>query len=114
MRGLHNGTSCHVYADITWKKNKWLKMMEELHKEPMKSHFDKFREDAGVYERSFLQETPNGDFLILTFEGDDPCTSFGKIISGMDREFAEFAQGVHGLDPNGPPPELPKLVYTSR
>jgi len=30
------------------KKDKWLKMMEELHKEPMKSNFDKSREAAGV------------------------------------------------------------------
>ena len=96
------------------KKDKWLKMMDEIQKEPMKSNFDKSREDAGVYERSFLQETPNGDFVILTFEGDDPYESFGKIMSGMDKEFAEFAQDVHGLDPNGPPPELPKMIYSSR
>ena len=96
------------------KKDKWLKMMEELHKEPMKSNFDKSREDAGVYERTFLQETPNGDFVILTFEGDDPEASFGKIMAGMDKEFAEFAQDVHGISPNGPPPELPKMIYTSR
>ncbi len=88
--------------------------MGELNKEPMKSNFDKSREDVGVYERSFLQETPNGDYVILTFEGNDPYEGFGKIMSGMAKEFAEFAQDVHGLDPDGPPLEPPKTVYASR
>ena len=37
-----------------------------------KKDTDSIRENAGVHERSFLQESPEGDFVILTFEGDDP------------------------------------------
>ncbi len=96
------------------KKQMWLDMMEQLNTEPMKSEFDASREDAGVYERSFLQETPAGDFVILTWEGDDPEASFAKIMEGMDENFAAFAKEVHGLDMNGEAPALPKLVYTSR
>ena len=58
------------------KKGKWQEMMDTIQKEPAKSAFDTSREDAGVHERTFLQETPHGDFVILTFEGDDPEKSF--------------------------------------
>ena len=96
------------------KKSKWQEMMDTLQQEPTKGAFDASREDAGVHERTFLQETPHGDFVILTFEGDDPETSFGKIMEGMPDDFAEFAREVHGLDINASPPPLPKMVYDSR
>ena len=96
------------------KKEMWLEMMAKLNEAPMKKDFDASREAAGVYERSFLQETPHGDFVILTFEGDNPAESFGKIMANSGADFAAFAQEVHGLDMNAPPPPLPKLVYDSR
>ena len=55
------------------KKEKWQTMMDQVTNDP---NFAASREDAGVHERSFLQETPAGDFVILTFEGDDPEASF--------------------------------------
>ena len=54
-----------------------------------------------------MQETPAGDFVILTFEGDDPEASFAKIMQSMPKDFAEFAMDVHGLDVNAPPPPMP-------
>jgi len=45
-----------------------------------KKDTDSIRENAGVHERSFLQESPDGDFVILTFEGDDPVAGWGKIM----------------------------------
>jgi len=96
------------------KKQMWLEMMAKVNEEPMKSVFKQSREDAGVHERTFLQETPHGDFVILTFEGDTPVESFGKIMAGFDADFAAFAAEVHGLDMNGPPPPIPQLVFDSR
>ena len=87
--------------------------MEEINKEPARSAFRQSREDAGAHERSFLQETPQGDFVILTFEGEDPVASFGKIMENMPPDFAEFAKDVHGLDVNTPPPTI-RLVFDSR
>ena len=87
--------------------------MEEINKEPARRAFRQSREDAGVHERSFLQETPQGDFVILTFEGEDPVASFGKIMENMPPDFAEFAKDVHGLDVNSPPPTV-RLVFDSR
>ena len=87
--------------------------MEELKQEPMRSAFRASREEAGVHERSFLQETPHGDFVILTFEGEDPEASFGKIMATMPPDFADFAKDVHGIDADSPPPKI-TLVFDSR
>ena len=93
---------------LAGKKEKWQAMMDQVINDP---NFAASRENAGVHERSFLQETPGGDFIILTFEGDDPDASFAKIMQNMP---AVFAQDVHGLDVNALPPPMPKLVFDSR
>ena len=93
------------------KLDKWKAMMEQVNSTP---DFAKSREEAGVQERSFFQQTPNGDFLIITMEGDDPTASWAQIMSTMPPEFAEFAAEVHGLDVNAPPPPLPELFFDSR
>ena len=92
------------------KKQMWLDMMNQIKEEPMRSMFYQSRKDAGVQERSFLQETPAGDFVILTFEGENPAEGFGQIMANMDPGFAEFAKEVHGLDVNAPPPPMPTLI----
>ena len=89
------------------KLDMWKEMMAKVTEEPMRSEFAASREAAGVHERSFLQETPHGNFVILTFEGDNPEASFGEIMANMDPEFAAFAKEVHGLDPDAPPPPCP-------
>ena len=93
------------------KLDMWKSMMEQVKQDP---NFAASREDAGVHERTFLQETPNGDFIILTYEGDDPKASFAKIMSNMPPEFADFAKEVHGLDADVPPPPMPTLEFDSR
>ena len=65
---------------LAGKKEQWQAMMDQVTNDP---NFAASREDAGVHERSFLQETPAGDFVILTFEGDDPEASFAKIMQNM-------------------------------
>ena len=96
---------------LAGKKEKWQAMMDQVANDP---NFAASRTDAGVRERSFLQETPAGDFVILTFEGDDPEASFTKIMQNMPTDFAEFAMDVHGLDVNAPPPPMPKLVLDTK
>ena len=94
------------------KKEKWQKKMDEIGQEPARTFFRKSREEAGVHERSFLQETPHGDFVILTFEGENPAASFAQIIANMPADFAEFAKEVHGLDADAPPPNISLIVDT--
>ena len=56
------------------KKEKWQDMMDRMLASGSESRkeFNSSREKAGLHERTFLQETPAGDFVIITFEGDDP------------------------------------------
>ena len=96
------------------KKEMWLDMMSKIKEEPMRSDFKASRDAAGVHERSFLQETPHGDFVILTFEGDDPAAGFGQIMAQSGPDFKAFAAEVHGLDMNAPPPPMPTLILDTK
>ena len=103
-----------VMPILPGKKETWLATIEQMKSAEVKPSVDSVREEAGVHERTFLQETPNGDFVIITYEGDNPAESFGKIMANLPEDFAEFVKEVHGLDVNAPPPQLPTLVYDSR
>ncbi len=103
-----------VMPILPGKKEKWLEMINGINQQPAKADFDVIRENAGLHERTFLQETPHGDFVILTYEGDDPAAGWAQIMQSMDEDFAAFALDVHGLDASAPPPALPSLVYDSR
>ena len=93
------------------KLEMWKAKMEEIKQDPS---FAASREALGVHERTFLQQTPHGDFLILTMEGDNPAEAFGQVMANMPPDFAAFAKEVHGLDASAPPPPLPTLEFDSR
>ena len=67
---------------------------------------------AGLHERTFLQQTPMGDLVIITLEGDDPGQAFGQLLTGSDafsKWFGEHAMAAHGdlqLPTTGSPSEL--------
>jgi hypothetical protein len=95
------------------KKGKWLEMAKRIEGD-LKPALDASRKAAGVHERTFLQETPGGDFVIVTLEGERPMEAFGKMMADPSmKEFAAWAADVHGTDPNTTPP-TPKLVYDSK
>ena len=50
------------------KKEMWQKLMDQITVEPGRTEFVKSRDEAGVRERSFLQEGPDGDFVILNLK----------------------------------------------
>lgn len=63
-------------------------------------------------ERWYLQQTPQGDLVIITLEGD-PVGAVHRLASSdqpFDQWFKEQSRTVHGVDLNlplpGPPPEL--------
>jgi hypothetical protein len=96
------------------KKDLWkMEVLEKMIK-LNKAETDAIREEAGVHERTFLQETPNGDFVILTFEGEDPVAGWGKIMQSMPPELASVVAEIHGFDTDAPPPPMPMLVYDSK
>jgi hypothetical protein len=82
-----------------------------------KADFDASRKKLKVRERTFHQPTPQGDFVIVTLEGDDPAGAFARFGQGSDAFTTWFkaqVMEIHGVDFNKPPPgPLPKLVVDS-
>ena len=75
------------------------------------------RKKLGVRERTFHQHTPQGDFVIVTLEGNDPTAAFAKFGQGTDPFtiwFKAQVMEIHGMDLGAPPPgPLPKQVVDS-
>jgi hypothetical protein len=93
------------------KTPEWRKFIEELNGARHQEFADS-RRRAGVHERTFLQQTPMGDLVIVTLEGDDPGRSFGQLMTGTDafsQWFGEHAMAAHGdlpIPTTGLPSEL--------
>ena len=93
------------------KTPEWRAWMEELHG-TRQQEFAESRRRAGVHERTFLQQTPMGDLVIVTLEGEDPGRAFGQMLTATDafsKWFGEHAMAVHGDLPaptTGLPSEL--------
>ena len=98
------------------KREKWDSMAQKFSQPgEVKDRLDASRRAAGVHERTFLQETPAGDMVIVTLEGDNPAEAFAKMMADPSiRDFAEWAADVHGMDPTAAPPPPPRLVYDSK
>ena len=79
-----------------------------------KKDADAIRNAAGVRERLYLQQVPEGHIVILTFEGINPEAGYSQIIRNSPPEFAEAVLEIHGLDVNATQPTSSKLVYNSR
>ena len=101
-----------AFPILPGKTAEWRTFMEELNG-PRREEFLESRRRVGVHERTFLQQTPTGDIVIVTLEGDDPGHAFGQMMSATDdftAWFIERATAVHGVDPSqmtsAPPPEL--------
>ena len=96
------------------KKPKFLKMMARLKVEPMRSVLEKSRLDAGVRERSFLQESAYGDVVIMTLEGETPMEGFATLMQDQSLSYfgydAAFMEEVHGFTVATPPP-LPTMLF---
>ena len=61
-----------------------------------------------------LQHTPDGDYVVVCLEGDDPASVVSRYLQSdepFDRWFAEtFLIGVHGMDASQDPP-TPNEVF---
>ena len=82
------------------KTEGWRKFMAELRGSRFRE-FSESRRRIGVQERTYLQSTPQGDFVIITLEGDDPAGAFQRFASGNDeftKWFVQQAKEYHGFD----------------
>ncbi len=96
---------------------KWKAFMAEL-TGPRKADFSASRKKLGVRERTFLQHTPHGDFVIVTLEGDHPQKAFAEFGQASDpfaQWFKKQVSEIHGVDLNAPPPgPLPEQIIDSQ
>jgi hypothetical protein len=83
-------------------------------------HFAEFsasRKRLGVRERSFLQQTPMGDFVLVTLEGEDPIAAFAQFGQGTDeftQWFVDCVKAIHGFDLREPMQGgIPEMVIDS-
>lgn len=90
------------------KTDAWKKAASEM-TGPRKREFEESRRRMGLTrEVVSLQQTPNGDYVVVCLEGADPDSVPGKYLKSdkpFDRWFAEtILVGAHGLDPSRPLP----------
>src|SRR5215469_6909622 len=80
-----------------------------------RADFEAFHQRAGLTkERWFLQQTPQGELLILVLEGD-PLRAIGTLATStepFDVWFREKAKRIHGVDFSQPlPAPPPEMVF---
>lgn len=79
---------------------------------PRRAEFEEFHRRVGLTaERWYLQQTPQGELILVVLEGD-PQGAMAKLGASdhpFDRWFKEQVREIHGVDFNeplpGPPPE---------
>src|SRR5436309_10186160 len=93
------------------KMDQWRRFTADLNG-ARNAEYKASRERAGVRERAFLQQTPHGDMVILTLEGENPGGAMAAFAQGND-PFTEWfivqVKEIHGIDLlnlPGPPPEM--------
>src|SRR5437660_1081879 len=91
------------------KTEQFNRFIKELN-ETRFAEFKASRKRLNVHERSFLQKTPHGDFVVVTLEGPDPAAAFAAF-GQHDDEFTQWfkknVQEIHGMDLSGTPPPMP-------
>jgi hypothetical protein len=82
------------------RTDQWRRFNDELNGR-RRGEYEASRRRLGVRERAFLQTTPQGDLVIVTFEGDDPEGAFRSLGVGDDeftRWFVQQVSEIHGMD----------------
>lgn len=96
------------------KTENWRNFISEI-STTYKKEFLESRKTLGVTERTFLQTTPNGDFVIVTLEGENPETAmerFGKSTDTFSNWFINQVKDIHGFDLSEEM-ELPELMINT-
>ncbi len=85
---------------LNGKTEEWKKFMNEL-KTTWAKEYSESRKKLQLHERTFLQTTPQGDFVIVTLEGNDPEKSFMTLTQTNDQFtnwFMTNVKNIHGMD----------------
>ena len=92
---------------------RWHRFLNTLNGEKS-NEYKSSREKLEVRERVFFQHTPQGDMVIVTFEGNDPETTLTRFAQGRDaftQWFVDEVKAIHGFDLASPPEEAISELY---
>jgi hypothetical protein len=92
-----------------------LRRLAEECRGPRRAEFEAFHRRVGLTaERWFLEQTAQGELLVMTLEGD-PLGAIQKLAASdepFDQWFKEQVRAVHGVDFSKPlPTPPPELVF---
>ena len=103
-------------APILPGKTESLKQAAQEMADSRKNEYEESRHRMGVTrEIASLQSTPQGDWVVVCLEADNPDEIISRILTSdapFDRWFAETVlKGVHGIGGSqGPPPPNQEIV----
>ena len=103
---------CVAIPLVPGKTEAHRQVAEEV-KGPRREAFDAFHDRAGVTEDWWIEETPDGDLVLVYLESEDLAGAMEHLArSDEDAEawFKERLMETQGIDWGGPPPPLPELV----
>src|ERR687886_2859148 len=83
----------------------WRRFMAELNGS-RRDEYETLQQRFEVQSRVFLQQTPEGDLVLVTMEGTDPARAFQQMWAGDDaftKWFVEQVKDIHGIDLREPP-----------
>ena len=99
---------------VPGKTEDWRRWLAEI--QPggsRRAAFVSSRRGVGVRERTFLQQTPMGDFVVVTLEGENAENAFGRIMAVQDdftKWFVAKTAEMHGIDMTSIPPGPPSVL----
>jgi hypothetical protein len=101
-----------AFPILPGKMEQFKQFLNELN-DNRKDSYRQSRQKLNVRERVFLQQTPQGDMVIVTFTGDNPkeaAMHLGDADDEFNRWFKQQVKEIHALDLENPPVEgLPVL-----
>ena len=82
---------------VPGKTEQWKKFISDL-KTTHNKDFTDSRKNLNVRERTYLQQTPMGDVVVVTLEGDDPAAAFANSNNTFSEWFVKEVNEIHGFN----------------
>ena len=99
------------------KTDQFRRFMTELNG-PRRADYETWAQRFDAHWQVFLQQTPQGDLVLVTAEGANPAQSFQQLGTATDaftQWFVQQVQDIRGVDLRQPlPGPLPELVLDSQ
>ncbi len=98
------------------KTDEWKAAIKEI-AESRRAEWAEREKRLGINtEKIWLQRTPMGDMVVLSWDVDDFETAFRMLMTSdhpFDKEFRQrVVQDLHGMNPADPPPPANELVFS--